>query len=119
MALSNSRRTVAALAVTWVMSGCAFGDGKGASLDPAEFIATAGLPDDLRLELAASEPAVIDPVGVAFDADGRMYVVEMGDYPTRPAGSPPLGQIKRLVGPNWRWRCGTVSPIPSATRRLP
>ena len=53
MALSNAPRIVAALAITWVMSGCAYGDGKGASLDPAEFIATAGLPDDLRLELPA------------------------------------------------------------------
>lgn len=67
------------------------------SLDPDEFIATAQLPDDLRLELAAQEPAVVDPVGVAFDADGRMFVVEMGGYPTRPEGSPPLGRVKRLV----------------------
>ena len=73
------------------------GDDRAVSLDPDEFIATAQLPDDLGLELAASEPAVVDPVGVAFDADGRMYVVEMGGYPVRPAGSPPLGRVKRLV----------------------
>ena len=90
-------RTVTALALSWVISGCAHGDGKGESLDPEAFIATAGLPDDLRLELAASEPAVVDPVGVTFDADGRMYVVEMGGYPTRPDGSPPLGRVKRLI----------------------
>ena len=90
-------RTVTALALVWAVSGCADGDGTGESLDPEAFIATAGLPDDLRLELAASEPAVVDPVGVAFDADGRMYVVEMGGYPTRPDGSPPLGRVKRLI----------------------
>ena len=70
---------------------------RGASLDPDEFIATAQLPDDLRLELAAREPAVVDPVAVAFDAGGRMFVVEMGGYPMRPEGAPPLGRVKRLV----------------------
>ncbi|MCH7825722.1 MAG: hypothetical protein IH849_13050 [Acidobacteria bacterium] len=88
---------VAALALAWVVSGCVYGDGKSTSLDPDEFIATARLPEDLRLELAASEPAVVDPIGVTFDADGRMYVVEMGDYPSRPEGSPPLGRVKLLV----------------------
>ena len=85
------------LAFALAVSGCMHGDDRAVSLDPDEFIATAQLPDDLGLELAASEPAVVDPVGVAFDADGRMYVVEMGGYPVRPAGSPPLGRVKRLV----------------------
>ena len=78
-----------------VVAGCVSPNGN--SLDPDEFIQTARLPDDLRVELAAREPNVIDPVGVAFDADGRMYVVEMGDYPIRPEGSEPLGRVKRLT----------------------
>ena len=85
------------LALALAVSGCVHGDDGGVSLDPDEFIVTAELPDDLRLELAAQEPAVIDPVGVAFDADGRMFVVEMGGYPMRPDGSPPRGRVKRLV----------------------
>ena len=85
---------MAALALA--LSGCMHGD-RGASLDPHEFIATAELPDDLRLELAAQEPAVVDPVAAAFDAAGRMFVVEMGGYPMRPEGSPPVGRVKRLV----------------------
>ncbi len=97
MRVITARRAVAAFALAWVASGCVQGNGKGMSLDPDEFIATAGLADDLRLELAAREPAVVDPIGVTFDADGRMYVVEMGDYPTRPEGSPPLGRVKLLV----------------------
>lgn len=84
-------------AFVMVLAGCVHGDDRGASLDPDEFIATAQLPDDLRLELAAQEPAVVDPVAVAFDAAGRMFVVEMGGYPMRPEGSPPLGRVKRLV----------------------
>ena len=89
--------SAAVLVLALAVSGCMHGDDRGVSLDPDEFIATAALPDDLRLELAASEPAVVDPVGVAFDADGRMFVVEMGGYPMRSEGSPPQGRVKRLV----------------------
>ncbi len=67
------------------------------SLDPDEFIKTARVADGLRIELAAREPNVVDPVAVAFDADGRMYVVEMRDYPIEPAGvAAPLGRVKLL-----------------------
>ena len=38
----------------------------------------------LRLELVAAEPQVIDPVAIAFAEDGRMWVVEMTDYPDGP-----------------------------------
>ena len=89
--------SAAVLVLALAVSGCGHGDDRGVSLDPDEFIATAQLPDDLRLELAASEPAVVDPVGVAFDADGRMFVVEMGGYPMRSEGSPPQGRVKRLI----------------------
>ena len=36
--------------------------------------------DGYRLELVASEPLVQDPIAVDFDADGRMYVVEMRGF---------------------------------------
>ncbi|HXI53329.1 MAG TPA: PVC-type heme-binding CxxCH protein, partial [Candidatus Saccharimonadales bacterium] len=47
-----------------------------------------------RLELVAAEPLVTDPIALAFDEDGRLFVVEMNDYPER--GGERLGQIKRL-----------------------
>lgn len=34
-----------------------------------------------RMDLLADEPLVIDPVAAASDKDGRLYVVEMTDYP--------------------------------------
>src|SRR5262245_24278209 len=34
-----------------------------------------------RMELIASEPHVCSPVDMAYDEDGRAYVVEMRDYP--------------------------------------
>lgn len=48
---------------------------------------------ELTIELIAAEPDVIDPVACAWDADGRLYVVEMHDYPV----GPPSGRIKQLV----------------------
>src|SRR5205085_1980160 len=35
----------------------------------------------LDISLFAAEPDVVDPVALTFDAAGRMYVVEMRDYP--------------------------------------
>ena len=60
-------------------------------------MATARLAGNLKIELAAAEPNVVDPVAMAFDADGRMYVVEMRDYPIEPRTvSKPLGQVRLL-----------------------
>jgi putative membrane-bound dehydrogenase-like protein len=47
-----------------------------------------------RLELVASEPLIADPVSVCYDADGRLYVVEMRGYPY--LETKPSGQVVRL-----------------------
>ena len=39
---------------------------------------------DVTVELVAAEPLVQDPVAMQFDERGRLWVVEMGDYPGRP-----------------------------------
>src|SRR5262249_22601388 len=45
----------------------------------------------------AAEPDIQSPVAMAFDEDGRLYVVEMLDYPSGPPkGQPPEGCIKLL-----------------------
>lgn len=55
------------------------------------------LDPGLRIELVASEPLIESPVAMAFDEDGRLFVVEMRDYPNGPApGQPPQGRIKLL-----------------------
>src|SRR5439155_12796481 len=35
----------------------------------------------LELSLFAKEPDIVDPVALTFDEQGRVYVVEMRDYP--------------------------------------
>lgn len=52
----------------------------------------------LQVELVAAEPQVIDPVSATFDHSGRLWVVEMRDYPTGPTeGKKPAGTIKCLT----------------------
>jgi putative membrane-bound dehydrogenase-like protein len=55
------------------------------------------LPPGLKMELVAAEPDVQSPVAMAFDEDGRLWVVEMLDYPNGPGpGKPPEGRIRVL-----------------------
>ncbi|WP_254511940.1 PVC-type heme-binding CxxCH protein [Anatilimnocola floriformis] len=67
-------------------------------LSPTEALAAFQLAEkDLKIELAAAEPEVVDPVAIRFDERGRMWVAEMGDYPLGPPpGEPPLSRIKVL-----------------------
>ena len=47
---------------------------------PAQSQAMLQVQDGFRMELVAAEPLVHDPVAVAFDEDGKMYVVELPPY---------------------------------------
>ncbi|QDT17615.1 PVC-type heme-binding CxxCH protein [Alienimonas californiensis] len=47
-----------------------------------------------RIDLVAAEPLVTDPVAMSFDADGRLYVVEMRDYSEQDQAR--LGRIRLL-----------------------
>jgi mono/diheme cytochrome c family protein/glucose/arabinose dehydrogenase len=49
-------------------------------LSPEESMAKVHLPPGYRLELVASEPMVQEPVALAWDANGRMYVAEMNTF---------------------------------------
>jgi putative membrane-bound dehydrogenase-like protein len=50
-----------------------------------------------RVELAAAEPLVADPIALEWDEKGRLWVVEMGDYPLGADGrGKPGGRIKIL-----------------------
>src|SRR5438309_1912858 len=67
-------------------------------LSARDELATFHLPKGFRMELVACEPDVVDPVAIAFDEDGRLFVAEMPGYPnggvaTGPASS---GTIKLL-----------------------
>ena len=49
------------------------------------------------MQLVAHEPDVVDPVDMAFDENGRIYLAEMIDYPDDPPpGKPPRSRIVML-----------------------
>lgn len=51
-------------------------------LDPRRSLASIQLNDPgLEVQLVASEPLVVDPVAFDWDKEGRLWVVEMRDYP--------------------------------------
>ena len=47
--------------------------------------------DGYRVDLVAAEPLVRDPINLAFGVDGRVWVVEMSDYPLGVEGG---GRVK-------------------------
>ncbi len=51
-----------------------------AYLSPQESLKTIHLPEGYHAELVANEPMIQDPVAIAWDANGRMYVAEMLTY---------------------------------------
>ncbi len=63
----------------------------------AASLASITVPAGLEIELVASEPQVKDPIDLAWDAAGRMWVVEMADYPLGLDGKgKPGGRIRVL-----------------------
>jgi len=69
------------------------GETTDSSLPPDRELATFHFADpNLTADLIAAEPDVISPVCVAWDADGRIFVVEMTDYPLGPKG----GRVRLL-----------------------
>lgn len=47
---------------------------------PEEAMKSFRLPKGYRLELVASEPMITEPVAIAWDGNGRMYVAQMDTY---------------------------------------
>ena len=66
-------------------------------LSPEESLKSIRIHQDFRVELFAAEPDVADPVEIAFDAWGRVFVAEMLDLPYDPEpGQPPKSRIRLL-----------------------
>ena len=55
------------------------------------------VPPGYRVELVAAEPDVLDPVAFDWDQRGRLWVVEMADYPSGLDGSGAPGGRVRLL----------------------
>ncbi|MCA9246678.1 MAG: hypothetical protein KDA42_06170, partial [Planctomycetales bacterium] len=94
------------LAIAWSVAAYAAGEDQPSTLvadtvasplSPADSLEHFVLLPDLQIELAAAEPEVVDPVEVRFDEHGRLWVVEMRDYPSGPiSGQEPQSRIRVL-----------------------
>jgi mono/diheme cytochrome c family protein/glucose/arabinose dehydrogenase len=70
---------------------------------PEQEKATFFLEKGMKIQLVAAEPMVQDPVCISFDADGRLWVVEMRGYMSDIEGNNedvPNGRIKVLEDTN-------------------
>ncbi|MFD2999657.1 HEAT repeat domain-containing protein [Pontibacter toksunensis] len=73
-------------------------------LSPEESMSKIVLPPGYRVELVASEPMVQEPVAMAWDANGRLYVAEMNTYMKDIEGTEqfqPTSRIKLLEDTDW------------------
>ncbi|MFG0329997.1 MAG: PVC-type heme-binding CxxCH protein [Phycisphaerales bacterium] len=116
--LSRLLRTNAALIVTAALMATALtadaqnGDQPGESqpdppadlqippapvLSPEEALESFTIQPGFRIELVAAEPLIEDPVAVEFDADGRLWVVEMRGYMPTVDGEGEREPVGRIV----------------------
>lgn len=66
-------------------------------LSPAEALLSFEIAEGFGLELAVAEPNVADPIAIAFDEKGRLYIAEMRGYPfDPPPGGEDAGRIRLL-----------------------
>lgn len=64
---------------------------------PEQALASFTLQPGFRIELVASEPLIEDPVAMAFDASGRLWVIEMRGYMNDIDGSDETRPNGRIV----------------------
>lgn len=66
-------------------------------LSPEEALKSFQLPEAFRIEVAASEPQIVDPASFQWGADGRLWVVEMRDYPSGVDGKGKPGGVVKVL----------------------
>ena len=88
MAPGSVSRSLLGAVCCALLASC--GCGNTPPFPPQEALKTFQLPPGFKIELVAAEPLVADPVAIAFDGRGRLFVLEMGDYPMQ---SEPQGRV--------------------------
>ncbi len=81
------------IALILIIFSCENNPSNTSPYSPEKSMQTISVPDGFRIELVASEPLIRDPVDIAFGTDGKLYVVEMPDYPSRGMDPPPSNII--------------------------
>ena len=76
---------------------------KAVALSPEEEMKTFSLPPGYRVELVASDPMIESPILIDFDADGRLWVLEMLTFLPDTSGQDsrePLNRVSVLEDTN-------------------
>ena len=88
---------LASLSVLGLLPACAPHLPESGPLEPQEALQTFEVADGFRIERVAAEPFVLDPVEIAFDENGGLYVAELVDNPDDPPeGEPARSRITYL-----------------------
>jgi putative membrane-bound dehydrogenase-like protein len=67
------------------------------ALSPEESLKKVHVPEGFTVQLAAHEPQTMDPIAIDWDLAGRLWVVEMADYPMGMDGKgKPGGRVRVL-----------------------
>lgn len=66
-------------------------------LSPTQALATFDIEPGFAIDVFATEPMIEDPVAMAFDADGRLWVVEMQSYMPNIEGRGELVPTSRVM----------------------
>ncbi|GAB5406940.1 MAG: hypothetical protein Aurels2KO_51710 [Aureliella sp.] len=69
---------------------------RNSALSVTDALASLQVAPDFEIRCVASEPLVVDPVDAVFDEFGRIWVVEMRDYPLLRNEKNPRGRIRVL-----------------------
>ncbi|WP_338876913.1 c-type cytochrome [Spirosoma sp. SC4-14] len=83
--------------------GTLLDDGPSPAHSPTEELATFQIEPGLKVQLVAAEPMVQEPIVMTFDADGRLWVVEMRGFMPNVEGegeNQPVGRVSILEDTN-------------------
>ena len=72
-------------------------EGKAPVLTPAEALDTFSMPPGFHVELVAAEPLIESPIIIDFDADGRLWAIEMPAFLPDTSGRDSDAPINRVV----------------------
>lgn len=99
MLSKNRKRIIGAALAVLLTTSCAKKQANidQASMTPQESLAAIQLSEDFQVDLFATEPHVVDPVDMAWDENGKIYVAEMLDYPDDPPPGKPVRSRVRVL----------------------
>ena len=89
-------RSPLAFGLVSLLVGIAMGAEPLGNLSPADALKAFETEPGFTVTLVAAEPLTIDPVALAFDERGRLFVAEGRDYPVGSPDGRPLGVIAML-----------------------